>query len=157
MTADLNKRFPQDTFVQFDILPTLRALSALNQHDAPAALEELRKAEPYELSPPNSLIGALYPIYIRGLALIAAHRAPEAAHEFQRILDHPGIVGSDPVGVLARLQIGRAVASAGDRDRALAAYRELLDIWRDADPSISLLSSARLEARALERDLARKR
>lgn len=157
MTADLNKRFPQDTFVQFDILPTLRAISALNRHDAPAALEELRKAEPYELSPPNSLIGALYPIYIRGLALLAAHRAPEAAHEFQRILDHPGIVGSDPVGVLARLQLGRTLASAGDRDRALAAYRELLDIWRDADPSISLLSSARLEARALERDLARKR
>lgn len=157
MTADLNRRFPQDTFVQFNILPTLRALIALNQHRAPAALEELRKAEPYELSPPNALIGALYPIYIRGMALLASHRAQDAAHEFQKILDHPGIVGSDPVGVLARLQLARALALTGDRDRSLAAYRELLQIWRDADPLISLLSSARLEARALERDVARER
>lgn len=155
LTADLDKRFPQDTLVQFNVLPTLRALVALDRHDAPAALEELRKAEPYELSPPNALIGALYPIYIRGLALLAEHRAQDAAHEFQKLLDHPGVVGSDPVGVLVRLQLARALASAGDRDRALAAYRELVHLWRDADPSLGLLSSARLEAQELERDPVR--
>ena len=155
LAADLDKRFPQDTLVQFNFLPTLRALVALARHDAPAALEALRTAEPYELSPPHELIGALYPIYVRGLAFLAAHRDQDAAREFQRILDHPGIVGSDPVGVLARLQRARALASAGDRERSLSAYQDLLGLWRDADPSVRLVTLARQEASILQHKTSR--
>jgi DNA-binding winged helix-turn-helix (wHTH) protein len=149
LAADLDKRFPQDTLVQFNYLPTLRALVALRRHDARAALEDLRAAEPYELSPPQELIGALYPVYVRGLALRDAHRDQDAAREFQKIVEHRGIVANDPVGILARLQYARALASAGDL-RAVTAYKDLLQLWRDADSSIGLISMVRREAATLE-------
>ncbi len=157
LAADLDKRFPQDTLVQFNFLPTLRALLALQRHDPSAALEDLRTAEPYELSPPHELIGALYPIYVRGLAFRAAHQDEDAAREFEKIIDHRGIVGSDPVGVLAHLQFARALASAGDRERSLSVYRDLLHLWQDADRSTRLLSSTRQEAATLEQGASHQR
>jgi tetratricopeptide (TPR) repeat protein len=150
LSTDLDKRFPHDTLVQFNSLPTLRALLALSRHDPGAALEELRIAEPYELSPPRDDLGALYPAYVRGLALLALHRDQDAAREFQKVKDHAGIVGSDPVGVLARLQLARALTSF-DRPKSLLEYRDLLNLWRNADPSLPPISSARREAMALER------
>ncbi len=150
LTADLDKRFPHDTLVQFNSLPTLRSLLALSRHDPGAALEELRIAEPYELSPPRDDVGPLYPPYVRGLALLALHRDQDAARELQKLKDHAAIVGSDAVGVLARLQLARALAFF-DHARSLSEYRELEKIWQNADSSFRLVYSAKRESAALER------
>lgn len=152
LAADLAQRFPQDTLVQFNFLPTLRALAALNYHDPQSALENLNSAEPFQLSPPRELLGALYPVYVRGLALLAARRPQDAAPEFRKIVDYRGVVGSDPVGVLSRLQLARALALTPGRDKALPAYRDLLSLWTNADPTLAPVIEARREALALERN-----
>ena len=89
--------------------------------------------------------GALYPIYVRGEAYLAAHQGAEAAAEFQKILDHRGIVVSDPIGALARLQLGRAFALSGDKTKAKTAYQDFLTLWKDADPDIPILKQAKAE------------
>jgi hypothetical protein len=94
----------------------------------------------------NSIyLGGLHSAYVRGEALMAARRWAEAAAEFQKILDHRGIVAIDPIGVLAHLQLGRVFARSGDKARAKAAYEAFLALWKDADPGISILKSARGE------------
>jgi eukaryotic-like serine/threonine-protein kinase len=150
LADDLEKRFPEDTVVRFSYLPVLRARIALNQGDSARAIEMLETATPYELGASRGLFGALYPIYVRGEAHLAAHRGPEAAREFQRILDHRGIVGSDPIGALARLQLGRALALSGDTIKAKSAYQDFLTLWKDADPNIPILSQARSEYAKLQ-------
>jgi hypothetical protein len=84
-------------------------------------------------------------VYLRGQACLLAHRGPEAAAQFQKILDHPGIVFADPVGALARLQLGRAFALSGDKTKAKAAYQDFLGLWKDADPDIPILQQAKAE------------
>ena len=150
LADDLEKRFPEDTVVRFSYLPVLRARIALNQGDSARAIEMLQTATPYELGASRGLFGALYPIYVRGEAHLAAHRGPEAATEFQRILDHRGIVGSDPIGALARLQLGRALVLSGDTIKAKSAYQDFLTLWKDADPNIPILSQARSEYAKLQ-------
>ena len=122
LANDLEKRFPEDTSVRFSYLPALRALLALNHGEPAKAIELLQVAVPYELgAPPSSFhgfFGALYPVYVRGEAYLAAHQGAEAAAEFQKILDHRGIVVSDPIGALAHLQLGRAFALSGDKTKA---------------------------------------
>lgn len=144
---DLARRYPEDTSVKFDYLPTIRALLALNQGHPSEAIELLQLARPYEMgahrSSIHALFGALYPVYVRGLAYLAMNHGAEAAAEFQKILDHRGIVVSDPVGALAPLQIGRAFASSGDKNNAKAAYRDFLGLWRNADPDVPVLKQAR--------------
>ena len=93
----------------------------------------------------HGLFGALYPVYMRGEAYLAAHQAAEAAVEFQKILDHRGIVVSDPIGALARLQLGRALALSRDNTKAKAAYQDFLTLWKDADPDIPILKQAKAE------------
>ncbi len=117
LTDDLGKRFPEDTIVQFNYLPTLRAKLAVSRGNASEAIESLRAATPYELGQTTSSTygwTALYPVYVRGEAYLAAHQGSEAAAEFQKILDHRGIVLNEPIGALAHLQIGRAYAMQGD-------------------------------------------
>ena len=150
LADDLEKRFPEDTVVRFSYLPVLRARIALNQGDSARTIEMLQTATPYELGASRGLFGALYPIYVRGEAHLAAHRGPEAATEFQRILDHRGIVGSDPIGALARLQLGRALVLSGDTIKAKSAYQDFLTLWKDADPNIPILSQARSEYAKLQ-------
>ena len=108
LAADLRKRFPEDTAVRFNYLPALDALFALNRHEPRKAIELLQAAVPYELAVPpidfNEFFGGLYPVYLRGEANLAAHQGPEAAVQFQKILDHRGIVAGDPIGALAHLQ-----------------------------------------------------
>jgi hypothetical protein len=87
---------------------------------------------------------------VRGQAYLAAHQGREATLEFQKILDHRGIVLSDPIGALAHLQLGRAYALAGDKDKARSAYKEFLTLWRDADPNIPVLSQAKAEYAKLQ-------
>lgn len=110
----------------------LRARLALNHGDAGKALELVQAAVPNELGAPrvsiHALFGALYPVYLRGEAYLAAHKGAEAAAEFQKILDHRGIVLSDPIGALARLQLGRAFALSGDQAKAKTAYQDFLTL-----------------------------
>jgi hypothetical protein len=81
---------------------------------------------------------------------MAAHQGHEAATEFQRILDHRGIVGSDPIGALAHLQLGRAFALSGDTNKAKGAYQDFLAIWKDADPNIPIFNQAKAEYAKLQ-------
>ena len=149
LANDLEKRFGQDTGVRFSYLPALRALLALNHGEPSKAIELLQIAVPYELGLPRSGIhgffGALYPVYVRGEAYLAAHQGAEAAAEFQKILDHRGIVVSDPIGALAHLQLGRAFVLSGDKAKAKAAYQDFLTLWKDADPDIPILKQAKAE------------
>jgi serine/threonine protein kinase/tetratricopeptide (TPR) repeat protein len=154
LTNDLDSSFPEDTSVKFNYLPTVRAFLALNHGDPAKAIELLQAAVPYELGQPRSaqtgFFGALYPIYARGQAYLAARRGAEAATEFQKILDHPGIMVGDPIGVLAHLQLGRAYAMQGDPAKAKAAYQAFLTLWKDADPDIPILKEAEAEYTKLQ-------
>ena len=112
-------------------------------------------AVPYDLgtplcSAPPGFFGMLYPVYMRGQAYLAAHKGVEAAAEFQKILDHRGIVVSDPIGALAHVQLGRAFALSGDTTRAKAAYQDFLTLWKDADPDIPILKQAQAEYAKLQ-------
>jgi tRNA A-37 threonylcarbamoyl transferase component Bud32/tetratricopeptide (TPR) repeat protein len=149
LAADLEKRFPEDTPVQFEYLPTLDALSALAHRTPSGAVERLQRAVPYDFALPGTaffaMFGGLYPAYIRGEAYLAAEHGQEAAAEFQKILNHRGIVLADPIGALAHLQLGRAYAVSGDMTKAKAAYQSFLTLWKDADPDIPVLKQANAE------------
>ena len=153
LAQDLERRFPEDTAVRSTYVPTVRALVALNEGEPLRAIELLRATAAYELgTPPCSawgFFGMLYPVYVRGEAFLAAHKGPEAAAEFQKILDHRGIVISDPIGALAHAQLGRAFALAGDQNKAKAAYQDFLTLWKDADPEIPILRQAQAEVAKL--------
>jgi hypothetical protein len=135
--------------VRFNYLPTISALLAMNHGENAKATDLLQTAVPNELGQPRSAVngffGALYPIYVRGQASLAARQGAEAAVEFQKILDHPGAVVSDPVRTLARLQLGRAYLRSGDKARARVAYQDFLNLWKDADTDIPILQQAKAE------------
>jgi eukaryotic-like serine/threonine-protein kinase len=145
----LESRFPEDTSVRFSYLPTLRALNALKRGDPAKSIELLQVSATYDLGTQRStihgLFGALYPIYVRGEAYLALHRGAEAAAEFQKILDHRGIVISDPVGALAHLELGRAYVLLGEKKKAGQAYQDFLTLWKDADSDIPVLKQAQAE------------
>jgi DNA-binding winged helix-turn-helix (wHTH) protein/tetratricopeptide (TPR) repeat protein len=147
LSDDLGKRFPEDTLVQFNYLPTLRAKSALSRGNASKAIENLRAAAAYELgvSTGTYVWTGLYPIYVRGEAHLAAHQGSEAVAEFQKILDHRGIVVNEPIGALAHLGLARAYVLQGDTAKARAAYQDFLTRWKDADPDIPIFIAAKSE------------
>jgi tetratricopeptide (TPR) repeat protein len=150
---DLNRRFAQDSTMQFNFLSAVRAKIALNRANSQDALQILQAAEPYELGLPS--LGFynwpnLYPVYVRGEAYLAAHRGHEAAAEFQKILDHRGIVLNEPIGALAQLQLGRAYALQGDTAKARSVYNDFLTLWKDADPDIPILKQAKAEYAKLQ-------
>lgn len=147
---DLAKRFPEDTPVQFEYLPTLRALFALARHAPPEAIARLQTALPYDFAMPGTTFsgggfGGLYPAYVRGEAYLAAGRGQEAAEEFQKVLDHRGIVLADPIGALAHLQLGRAYKVLGDMTKAKSAYQDFFTLWKEADTDLPVLKRARAE------------
>jgi eukaryotic-like serine/threonine-protein kinase len=150
LADDLEKRFPEDTFARFTYVPVLRALSALEHGKPTDSVERLQLALRYELAA-NGLnfnhfyLGGLHSAYVRGLAFIAAQQYAEAADEFQKIVEHRGIVGADPIGAVAHLQLGRVFALSGDKTKAKAAYEAFLAVWKDADPDIPILKSAKAE------------
>ena len=126
----------------------LRALPALQNGNSSKALELLQIAAPFDLAVPGSwsgFFGNLYPVYLRGAVYLAGRKGPEAAVEFQKILDHHGIVFSDPAAALARLQLARAFALSGDKVKAKAAYQDFLTLWKDADTDIPILKRAKAE------------
>ena len=154
LANDLAKRFPEDTSVRFSYLPALHALLALNHGEPSKAIELLQIAVPYDLGAPRSsfhgFFGTLYPVYVRGEAYLAAHQGAQAAAEFQKILNHRGIVVSDPIGALAHLQLGRALALWGEKTKAKTAYQDFLTLWKDADPDIPILKRAKTEYAGLQ-------
>ena len=153
LADDLSKRFPEDTTMQLNYQPTLRAKLALEHAHPGEALGILKSAAPYELGFPA--VGFynwpnLYPVYVRGEAYLAEHQGREAAAEFQKILDHRGIVLNEPIGALAHLQLGRAYAQQSDMPKARAAYKDFLTLWKDADPDIPVLQQAKAEYAKLQ-------
>jgi eukaryotic-like serine/threonine-protein kinase len=148
LTDDLSTKFPEDTIVQSNYLPTLRAKLALSRGNASEAIETLRAAKPWELGQTTgSTYGwnALYPVFVRAEAYLAARQGQEATAEFQKILDHRGIVLNAPIGALAHLGLARAYAVQRDTDKAKAAYQNFLALWQDADPDIPILLAAKAE------------
>ena len=135
---DLARRFPQDTVVQFNYLPTVHAILQINAGNPAKAIEILEAARPYELGSPSNISMSLsmYPVYVRGLAYLPAKQATQAVAEFQKILTHRGIVQTEPIGSLAQLGLARAYALQGDavkaRSRALEGRRP-----RHPDPKAS--------------------
>ena len=149
LADDLSKRFPQDTRVVFTYVPTLSALLALNHRDPSKAVEMLQPTIPYELAA-RTRSHRLYPPYLRGEAYLAKGQGQQAVLEFQKIVDHRGIVLYEPIGALAHLQIGRSYAIAGDTAKAKAAYEDFLTLWKDADPDIPILQQAKTEYAKLQ-------
>jgi predicted Ser/Thr protein kinase len=145
----LDKEYPEDTQVQATYVPTLRALAALDRNDPRKAIDLLEANRPYEFGIPplafNHFYGNMYPIYVRGLAYLATHRAAEAAAEFSRLLAHPGLAAGDPVEAAARRQLARALGLAGDKTRVRSAYQEFLSLWTDADQDIPMLMQTKAE------------
>jgi eukaryotic-like serine/threonine-protein kinase len=140
----LHQDFPLDTLVQNYSLPTIRAAIKLNANDPAGAIATLRPSLKYELSYNYSFNG-LYPAYIRGLAYLQLGEGRLAAAEFQKLLDHRGLVGADVTGALAHLQIARAQKMIGDETAARKSYEDFLALWKDADPDIPALKQAKAE------------
>jgi eukaryotic-like serine/threonine-protein kinase len=149
LANDLERRFPEDTSVRFSYLPALRGLIGLNRGESQNSIERLQMAIPYDFAVPGisffGFYGALYPVYVRGEAYLAKQQGNEAAAEFQKILDHRGLVLADPVGAMTRLQLARAFALSGNKNKARAAYQDLLSLWKYADPDIPILKQANAE------------
>ena len=143
LSAELDRKYPQDTFVQKYWLPVIRAALALRQGNGAQAVDDLEPATALELG--NSSPLTLYPAYIRGQAYMAAGDANKAAAEFQKFVDHPGVVLNSPLGALARLWRARVCARGGDPAKARDAYRGFLGLWKDADPDIPILKQAQAE------------
>jgi DNA-binding winged helix-turn-helix (wHTH) protein/predicted Zn-dependent protease len=137
----LDKDFPDDTFVQYLYLPTIRGAIAVEQKDPERAIRSLEAARPYEFG----VVGGLLPVYVRGLAYLEINDGQKAAAEFQQIIDHPGVVLNASIGPLARLQLGRALLMEGKPGPAKAAYDDFLDRWKNADPDIPILRDAKAE------------
>ena len=146
----MNRESPLDTVAQSYTLPTIRAVVELKSNNPAKAIDLLRVTEPYELAdlsmPPN----ALYPAYVRGLADLQLRRGQQAAAEFQKLIDHPGVAQLHHQGALARLQLGRAQAMMGDKAAALKSYQNFLTLWKDADPDIPIYKQAKAEYAKLQ-------
>jgi hypothetical protein len=142
----LGKSFSHDdTILHFNYLPTIHARLALSRNNSVKAIEALQAAAPYELGIPGAgtFTTDLYPVYVRAEAYLAGHLGSEAAAEFQKILDHRGIVVNAPIGALAHLGLARAYTVEGDHVKARAAYQDFLTLWKDADPNIPVLIAAK--------------
>jgi tetratricopeptide (TPR) repeat protein len=164
LAQELGKRFPLDTQMQSLWLPSIRAQLALDgaRRNPTVALNALQAATPVELGTIQFVINGtcLYPTYVRGEAYLAAGKSDSAAAEFQKILDHSGIVWNCWTGALARLGVARAnglqsrTSQGADADaarvRALAAYKDFLGLWKDADPDIPILKEAKAEYAKLQ-------
>jgi hypothetical protein len=160
LAQDLGKRFPLDTQMQSLWLPAIQAQLALDKKDPAAALNDLQAASAIELGlvPFVANISCLYPTYIRGEAYLAAGQGSAAAGEFQKILDHSGIVWNCWTGALAHLGVARGYAmqaraaqgAEADAARVRAAYKDFLSLWKDADPDLPILKEAKAEYAKLQ-------
>jgi tetratricopeptide (TPR) repeat protein len=150
LAEELEKSYPTDTIMKLYWLPTINAAIELNQGNPAQALAYLEAAAPYELGEAGTIINYLYPAYVRGQAYLLGHKGTAAATEFQKILDHTGIVVNFVTGALAHLEIGRAYAMAGDTAKAKAAYQDFFNTWKDADPDLPILKQSKAEYAKLQ-------
>jgi len=150
LIAELERKYPSDTLLKLYWLPTITGAMEVRNGDSSKALTQLEAAEPYELGIAGMFINYLYPAYVRGQAYLLAHNGPAAVNEFQKLLDHSGIVTNFVTGSLAHLQIARAYALSGDTAKAKAAYREFFTLWKDADTEIPILKEAKAEYSKLQ-------
>jgi serine/threonine protein kinase/tetratricopeptide (TPR) repeat protein len=146
MADDVETRYAVDTLAHGYWLPCIRAAIETNRNHPQKAVEILETTTPFELGD----AGTLFPAFLRGEAYLAAHRGGEAAGEFQKIMDHPGIVGNALLGALAHLQMARAYAMQSDTAKAKTAYQDFLRLWEDADPDLPVLRAAKAEYARLE-------
>jgi eukaryotic-like serine/threonine-protein kinase len=149
LADELSNRFPEDTIMQFNYLPTIRAQLALLHKDALTSIEVLEPARPYELAATFTVFD-MYPVYMRATAYLQGRRGAEAVGEFQKILDHGGMVQNEVIGALARFGIARAYLLKGDSAKAKAAYQDFLTLWKDADSDIPILKQANVEYAKLQ-------
>jgi serine/threonine protein kinase/Flp pilus assembly protein TadD len=149
LANEIDKAFPLDTLVQRYWLPTIRAALALQRRDPSRAVELLKVAIPVELSVYTNLAIALCPVYLRGEAYLMLHDGNAAAAEFQKFIDHWGLVANAPWGAMARLGLARSYAQAGDTEKSLTKYREFLTLWKNADSDLRVLKEARAEYKRL--------
>ena len=145
LAEELEKSYPTDTIMKLYWLPTINAAIELNKGNSSQALKYLEAVAPYELGTADTFINYLYPAYVRGQAYLRTHNGTAAAAEFQKMLDHRGIVQNFVTGSLAHLQIGRAYAMAGDTAKAKAAYQGFFALWKDADLDVPILKQAKVE------------
>jgi serine/threonine protein kinase/tetratricopeptide (TPR) repeat protein len=152
LLEDLEKRFPEDTIVRSNYVPSLRAqLALIETAGAARAIEALTTASPYELgvSGSSTFWTSLYPVYVRGEAYLAAGKGAEAASEFEKILNWPGVVVNEPIGALAELGLARAYVKTGDVKKARERYDRFFALWKDADGGIPVLHEAQWEYQKL--------
>ena len=145
LVEELEESYPTDTIMKLYWLPTINAAIELNKGNSSQALKYLEAVAPYELGTADTFINYLYPAYVRGQAYLRTHNGTAAAAEFQKMLDHRGIVQNFVTGSLAHLQIGRAYAMAGDTAKAKAAYQGFFALWKDADLDVPILKQAKVE------------
>jgi serine/threonine protein kinase/predicted Zn-dependent protease len=151
MIAALEKNYPSDTLMKVYWLPTLKGALELSTNHPEQALVFLEAALPYELGqPPQLQVGTMYPVYLRAQAQLAIHNGAAAAAEFQKFLDHRGVILNFPLGTLARLGLARAYALQGNAAKARASYQDFFTFWKDADPDIPILKEAKAEYTKLQ-------
>ena len=143
---DLGKLFPLHTYINGIYLPSVRAQIEIDRNNPAKAIELLRAATPYEF---GWIVRAL-PNYIRGQAYLKTRQGPEAATEFQKILDHRGVCLTAPECSLSHLGLGRARVLTGDKAGALTAYQDFFALWKDADPDVPILKEAKAEYAKLQ-------
>jgi serine/threonine protein kinase/tetratricopeptide (TPR) repeat protein len=141
---DLSKRLPEDTYFQGTLLPLIQAALLIHGNKTAQAIDVLAPAVPFELGGSTPGFRTFVP-YLRGIAYLQTKQAAAATTEFQKILDHRGLVGDCFVGALAHLELARAYALAGDTAKSRAAYQDFLALWKDADPDIPILQQAKSE------------
>ena len=149
IAEQLEKSEASNTVLKIYWLPTIKAAIELNSGNPAQALIDLEPAAPYELGG-TSPIGALYPVYVRGQAYLASHNGSAAVTEFQKVIDHRGIVQNVPLGALAYLGLARAYAISGDPAKEKTAYQNFFALWKDADPDIPILKEAKAEYTKLQ-------
>jgi class 3 adenylate cyclase/Flp pilus assembly protein TadD len=165
LVQKLQQNYPSDTLLRYYWLPVIRGSIELRRGDPAKALESLQEAAPYDLADPfpitSSPLGNMYSVYVRGQALLQARRGAEAAAEFQKILNQPGLVLNGPIGALSRVELARAYAAQLDaattgagpassgganddpRSKARSQYEAFFALWKDADPDVPFLKEAK--------------
>jgi len=158
LADNLAKQYSENTLVQFNYLPVIRAHIALLSKNPTQAIKLLKDAQRYELGQPAQVILLnMYPVFVRGEAYLASQDAAAARAEFQKILDNPGMSLNEPIAALAHLGLARAAVLQGENDRAQAFYQDFLLLWKDADPEIPILKQAKAEYARLQSSQANAR
>jgi DNA-binding winged helix-turn-helix (wHTH) protein/Tfp pilus assembly protein PilF len=150
LIQEMNREWPEDTFVQKYWLPVIRAVMDIHEQQWSKAVSHLDPAAPFDFaSPPSLSVATIYPAYVRGYAYLGAGDGTRSALEFQKLVDHSGMVLNFPLAPLARLGRARAYARSGDPAKARTAYLDFLQFWHEADPDLPIFKQAKAEYAAL--------